>query len=449
LADNGARPELLTGWGRTAATLSTLHSPDDRESVSELLRARPARGVIARGLGRSYGDAAQNAGGHSVRLAGLGLGVELDAERAVARVGAGVSIGELVEALVRHGFFVAVTPGTRHVTVGGAIAADVHGKNHHRDGGFCDHVLSLELLLPSGEVTTVTPDHDLFRATAGGMGLTGVVLEATLGVLPVETSRLRTDTERAEDLDELLALMRDGDHRYRYSVAWIDCAAGGARLGRGVLGRGDHARRGDLELGDDPLALPSQLRVTAPPGLPGGLIRPATIRAFNELWFRKSPRRALGRLESLDAFFWPLDRVADWNRLYGPRGLLQYQLVVPDEREDVLRDCLERLVVTGAVALGVLKRLGPGRGLLSFPIAGWTLAVDMPAAHAELAPLLDELDGLVAEGGGRLYLAKDSRMRPELLPAMYPELEHWRELRSGADPDGVMRSDLARRLSIE
>lgn len=445
---DGSRPTLLTGWGRTAPSLSLVHRPKDRGAVASLLRGRPSRGVIARGLGRAYGDAAQNAGGHAVQVAALDSDIQFDAATGIARVSAGASIDDLVRALLPRGWFVPVTPGTRHVTVGGAIASDIHGKNHHRDGGFCDSVLSFELLLPTGELSTIAPDDDLFAATAGGMGLTGVVLEASVRMLPVETSRVKTDTERAENLDDLLALMKEGDHRYRYSVAWVDCAATGARLGQAVLGRGDHASADDLGPDDDPLLVPSSVQLTTPPGLPGSLVRRCSIKAFNELWFRKAPRRALGRLESIDAFFWPLDRLAAWNRLYGPRGFLQYQLVVPDGEEEVLRACLERLAHTGAVSLGVIKRFGPGRGLLSFPIAGWTLAADMPAGHGELVPVLDELDGRVAEAGGRLYLAKDSRMRPELLADMYPELDRWRELRAQADPAGVMRSDLGRRLSL-
>jgi decaprenylphospho-beta-D-ribofuranose 2-oxidase len=374
-----------------------------------------------------------------------------DPDTGLITVGAGLSIGDLARLVLPHGWFPPVLPGTSHVTVGGAIAADVHGKNHHREGSFCDHVRSLELVTPGGERATVSPESDAFAATGGGMGLTGVVVEATVQLLRVETDRVRVDTERARDLDDVLERMERGDEGYRYSVAWIDCLARGRSLGRSVLMRGDHAAREELPPGarSRPGDFAPPRVLSAPPGVPSGLLSAPTVRAFNEAYFRRAPRFERGRLEPLHSYFHPLDGVCDWNRLYGPRGLLQYQLVVPFGAEDALRAVLERLAGERCPAfLGVLKRFGRGRGLLSFPIPGWTLAVDLPAGRAELAPRLDGLDDLVAEAGGRLYLAKDSRLRPELLARMYPELERWRELRARLDPGGALRSDLARRVGL-
>jgi decaprenylphospho-beta-D-ribofuranose 2-oxidase len=411
------------------------------------------RGALARGLGRCYGDAAQNAGGQVFATDGLSYLRELDSESGTVTVGAGMPLGALVDAVVPHGWFLSVTPGTRQVTVGGAIAADVHGKNHHRDGSFAQHVLSLVLLTPSGERLTLTPEDSppVFWATAGGMGLTGVILEATLQLLRVETARIRVHRERAGDLDQLMGRMETGDRRHRYSVAWIDCLARGPALGRSVLLQGDHATRDELPATEraHPLARSRQPRLPAPPWAPSGLLNRLSIRAFNEVYFRRAPRHEDGRLESLDSFFYPLDAIRDWNRLYGPRGLLQYQCVVPFGREDALRAALERLSDAKCPSfLAVVKRMGAETGPLSFPMPGWTLAVDMPAGRGALAPLLDGLDRLVAEAGGRIYLAKDSRMRPELLKAMYPRLEEWRRARRELDPNGRMRSDLARRLSL-
>ena len=417
-------------------------------AVSGLLEAAPTRGTIARGLGRCYGDAAQNAGGAVIATRGLASRLEIDAEEGVATVDAGVSLGELAAGSVPHGWFPPVVPGTRFVTVGGAIAADIHGKNHHVDGSFSQHLVSFDVVTANGERRAVAPGAELFEATAGGMGLTGVVVSAVIRLRRLETGRITVDTERVDDLDELLARLEEDDDRYRYSVAWVDCLARGAKLGRGLLSRGNHAGADQLPADAPGLELDQHPQLAAPRWVPAGLIRTETMRVFNELWFRRAPRRESGSLETIESFFWPLDRIRDWNRLYGRDGLLQYQFVVPFGAEGVLRLALERFAAAGCASLGVLKRFGPGRGLLSFPIGGWTLAVDAPARAPALAPLLDELDDAVAGAGGRVYLAKDSRMRPDLLPVMYPELDRWREIQAKADPGGVLRSDLARRLDL-
>jgi len=264
---------------------------------------------------------------------------------------------------------------------------------------------------------------------------------------------MRVDTERAGDLDDLMARMeRDDD--YHYSVAWVDCLARGHRLGRSVLMRAEHATRSEVVadgVGRPPATLDFSppRALSAPPGVPSGVLSTPTLRAFNEAYFRRAPRLERRRIETLNSYFRPLDVVADWNRLYGARGLLQYQFVVPFGAEDTLRTVVERLAAERAPAfLAVLKRFGGGRGMLSFPMPGWTLTMDLPAGRAGLAPFLDELDELVVEAGGRLYLAKDSRLRPELLEAMYPELPRWREVQARLDPRGALRSDLARRVGL-
>ena len=377
----------------------------------------------------------------------------LDAEARTVTVAAGTSLDGLMRTLVPNGLFLPVTPGTRFVTVGGAIAADVHGKNHHRDGGFADHVSSMTLLTPDARRLVLTPDGTpaAFRATAGGMGLTGVILEATLSLLPVETSWISVDTERAEDLEDLMARMAGSDHRYRYSVAWVDSLARGRRMGRAVLTRGDHAAVDELPspARANPLRFDPKPGAAVPPGVPGWLVGAGATRAFNEAWYRRAPREERRRPQPMATFFHPLDGLSSWNRIYGSRGFVQYQFVVPSGAEATLREILERLGRFGRASfLTVLKRFGPGGGLLSFPVPGWTLAMDIPARLDGLTPLLDSFDRLVADAGGRVYLAKDARMRSEAFAAMYPELDRWREIRAELDPAGVMRSDLARRLRL-
>ncbi|GAA2435132.1 FAD-binding oxidoreductase [Streptomyces glaucus] len=444
----------VTGWGRTAPTAARLVRPRTYEEAVAAVRDCGARGGIPRGLGRAYGDAAQNAGGAVLDMTGLDRVHAIDADGGTVLCDAGVSLHRLMQVLLPLGWFVPVTPGTRQVTVGGAIGADIHGKNHHVSGSFSRHVLALELLTADGAIRTVRPGTPLFDATAGGMGLTGVILTATIRLQPVETSLMSVDTERARDLDDLLARLAATDHRYRYSVAWIDLLARGAATGRAVLTRGDHAPLEALPKGArarrDPLAFRTSRLPAAPAFVPEGLLGRTTVGLFNEFWYRKAPRARTGRLQRLSAFFHPLDGVPHWNRVYGRCGLVQYQFAVGYGQEEALRRIVRRVSQHRCPSfLAVLKRFGDADpGWLSFPVPGWTLALDVPAALPGLGALLDELDEEVAAAGGRVYLAKDSRLRPDLLAAMYPRLGDFRALRAELDPRGVFMSDLARRLRL-
>jgi decaprenylphospho-beta-D-ribofuranose 2-oxidase len=436
-------------------SVAEVERPVTAEELAAGVDAAPNRGVIARGLGRSYGDTAQNGGGRILDTTGVSGLLDVDLEAGTATALAGTSLRDLMRWLVPLGYFVPVSPGTAYVTVGGAIANDIHGKNHHSRGSWCDHVKSMRLHTPATGTVTVSPDTDadLFWATAGGIGLTGIVLDATFDLHPIETAYLSVDTTRTRDLDEVMALEEGSDAAHEYSVAWIDLTAKGASLGRSIL---MHARFASVDelparLRRDPLAHSSSTRqlLSVPPA-PPKLLNRATIRAFNEFWYHKAPKHRVGHIASIPQFFHPLDVIRDWNRAYGPHGFLQWQFVVPFGAERTLRSIIDALVVSGyGSGVTVLKRFGPGNsGHLSFPQPGWTLTVDFPAEVLRLGQLLDRLDEQVVEAGGRLYLAKDSRMRPNLLAEMYPRLDEWRLIRKRVDPDGVLQSDQGRRLGL-
>jgi decaprenylphospho-beta-D-ribofuranose 2-oxidase len=449
-----SRRELLAGWGRSVSSNATLLRPGSVSEVEDLvLRGRATLPMVARGLGRSYGDAAQCAGGLVVDCTGLNRVLELDIGAARVRAQAGVSVDELLRWLVPKGLFPPVTPGTRFVTLGGAIASDVHGKNHHVDGTVSRHLDYLRIATPTGLVEcSPTQRDDVFWATCGGMGLTGVVLEAVLRLLPIETSTMLVDTERADDLDSCMARLSEDQDAYRYSVAWVDGLAKGRHLGRSVLTRANHAVPADLPANarHDPLRLDLRRPLQVPVRPPISILTPWTVAAFNELWYRRAPRRRNGELVPIASFFYPLDGLQGWNLLYGPRGFTQYQFVVPLGAEATVRAVLERLSKARAASfLAVLKRFGEeGRGHLSFPTEGWTLALDVPLGSPGLGVLLDCLDELVVSAGGRVYMAKDGRVRPEMLASMYPRLASWLEIRQGLDPEGVLSSDLARRVGL-
>ncbi|MDQ3989657.1 MAG: FAD-binding oxidoreductase [Actinomycetota bacterium] len=453
----------LTGWGRTAPSTARVLTDPTVGTVQQAVRSAGDRGVIARGLGRAYGDPAQNAGGLVIDMSGLNRIHSIDADSGVVVVDAGVSLDTLMRRALPFGLWVPVLPGTRQVTVGGAIAADIHGKNHHVQGSFGNHVLELELVTADGDVRTLSPagapgrvtdpaDTELFWATVGGMGLTGVLVRATLQLISTESAYFVVDTDRTANLDDLMAKLTDGtDDQYTYSVAWFDSVATGTRLGRAILTRGWAARLDDLppKLRRDPLRFDAPRLLTAPPVFPSGLVNRATITAFNEVWYRKAPRRRRHEVQNITRFFHPLDLVGEWNRVYGPRGFLQYQFVVPLGAEDTFRRALELISGSGQVSfLNVLKRFGAGNDApLSFPAPGWTLTVDIPVGPG-LAELCDRLDELVLGAGGRLYLAKESRTSPETLHRMYPRLDEWRKVRASVDPHGTFASDLSRRLQL-
>ncbi len=442
--------ERLTGWGRTAPTAAHVVRTPDVDVIAEVVREAGPRGVIARGLGRSYGDPAQNAGGVVIDMTALDRIRRVDAEAGTVEVDAGVSLDTLMRTLLPFGLWLPVLPGTRQVTVGGAIGSDIHGKAHHVEGSFGDHVLAMDLLTADGTVHTLTPADDLFWATVGGMGLTGIVLRATLHLNHVETAYFLVDTEQVGSLDELMARQSVDDELYVESVSWFDAVTTGPHLGRGLLTRANHATVADLpkKLRRAPLRFDAPQLLTVPNVFPPGLLNKLTGRMFSEVWYRKSPTRK-NAVQNITQFLHPLDIVGEWNRGYGPHGFLQYQFVVPFGAEDVIRRTVTRMTETGQVsALNVLKRFGDGnRAPLSFPMPGWTLCVDLPV-RAGVHELCEELDELVLAAGGRHYLAKESRATPDVIARGYPRLDEWRKVRDSVDPQGVFASDMSRRLFL-
>jgi decaprenylphospho-beta-D-ribofuranose 2-oxidase len=447
----------LHGWGRTSGTMAHLAQIDSvADAVSALRKSRTERGVVPRGLGRSYGDAAQNAGGIALDLTKMNriLSVDAASEPPTVTVQAGVSLDVLMRSLLPFGLWVPVLPGTRQVTVGGAIAADVHGKNHHTEGSFGNHVRSLDLLMADGEVRTLTPAGDtekLFWATIGGMGLTGAVLGATVALQRTETAYFTVDTHRTSDIDDLMQQMSEGDENYTYSVAWFDAVTKGPHMGRAVLTRGNKASLADLpmKLRRDPLKFVAPSFGTLPEIFPNRMINKATAKAFSTTWYYKAPKHRTGELQNITQFFHPLDILAEWNRIYGPNGFLQYQFVVPFDEAERFRRCLEMIVNSGHLScINVLKRFGAGNPApLSFPMPGWTLTVDLPIEHG-LDKLCDVLDTEVIAAGGRVYLAKDSRLSAAAFRKMYPRLDEFLAVRREVDPEGIFNSDLARRLEL-
>ena len=449
--------QRLSGWGRTAWTVADVVSSADPDVIRNTIRDAGERGVIARGLGRSYGAAAQNAGGCVIELANegdpLGIDADLDPVTGILDVASSVSLDSILRMCVPRGWFVPVTPGTRFVTVGGAISSDVHGKNHHLDGSFGQHVRSMTVLLANGDVVELSPEQnpEWFWATVGGMGLTGIILRATISMLRIESSKVRVETERLPNFEAVCdAMSSDGaDDDYRYSVCWVDLLATGSSLGRGVLTRGDHATVSEVE-SDDPCAYDPRLTVSAPGWVPNGLLNKYSIKLFNEAWYRKAPAKRHVGLESIPAFFHPLDGVNKWNRLYGKQGFIQYQFIVPLDRTDVLRSVIETFSQAGVGSfLAVLKRMGPQNlAPMSFPTEGWTLTLDIAAGIGGLAELLAKVDTMVLDAGGRHYLAKDSHVSPIAVRRGYPRLDEWMDTRNEMDPTGLWRSDLARRLHL-
>ena len=438
----------LSGWGRYPALdcrTATLRRSGD---LRGLIAADGT--LIARGNGRSYGDAALNPG-MTLSMLGMDRMQAFDPATGLLTCEAGASLADILEVFVPLGWFPPVVPGTKFVTVGGMIAADVHGKNHHCDGSFGAHVESLVLVTADGEAHECSRARNaaLFRATLGGMGLTGVILSARFRLKPVETAFVMSETLAARDLDETMASL-EASGGWPFSVAWIDCQARGRKLGRALVTRGEFMKRGALppRLARAPLRPGAAARLAVPFDPPPLLFNRVSVAVFNEFYYRRGALRAGARPVHFDPFFFPLDGIEAWNRLYGRSGFVQYQCALPrNESEARLTALLERAAAAGRGSfLAVLKLLGPaGEGPMSFPLEGYTLALDFPMREGVLG-LLDSFDEIVHEGGGRVYLAKDARCTAERIRQGYPRLDDFRSARAGAS--FKFASALSTRLSL-
>ncbi len=454
----------LTGFGRTAPSMAQVLSTPDVEVIADAVRrvadasaSDPSylkRGIIARGLGRSYGDHACNGGGIVVDMTALNHIHSISSDTAIADVDAGVSLDRLMKAALPFGLWVPVLPGTRQVTVGGAIGSDIHGKNHHSAGSFGNHVLSLDLLMADGQVRTLTPEGEtsqLFWATIGGNGLTGIVIRARIAMTRTETAYFIADGVATADLDETIAVHTDGsEDRYTYSSAWFDLISPPPKLGRAAVSRGSLAKLDQLpaKLAKNPLKFDAPQLLKVPDIFPVSAMNKLSFTAIGEVYYRLGGTYS-GKIMNLSQFYHMLDLVSGWNNAYGPKGFAQHQFLVPPDALDEFKDIIRWIQTRGQYsALNVFKLFGPGnQAPLSFPMAGWNVAMDFPI-KAGVNEFLNELDNRAMEFGGRVYTAKDSRVSAEKFHKMYPRIDEWIATRRKADPHGVFASDMARRLEL-
>ncbi|MCE7530166.1 FAD-binding oxidoreductase [Polynucleobacter sp. IMCC 29146] len=430
----------ISGWGRYPKIDAEVILTRDLAQASELVKSDGL--LIPRGLGRAYGDS--SLASRVLETTNLQFFHSFDSVSGVLSCDAGVSLFEILKVFVPKGWFIPVSPGTRFVTVGGAIASDVHGKNHHLDGTFGQHVISLQLLLGNGEIVQVSPTENtaLFHATCGGMGLTGTILSASFRLIPIKSSEIIETTIKAANLDAVL----DGFEQFgasTYTVAWIDCLAQGENLGRSLLMVGEHGE-------DGPLTVADKNPLTMPVDAPSSLLNPFSIKAFNALYYAKAQNGVSTRRRSFESYFYPLDQILQWNKLYGKAGFMQYQFVIPTSAgREGLRQILKTIAASGQGSfLAVLKTFGKkNANYLSFPIEGYTLALDFKVTEPIFA-LMDQLDHLVLQYGGRLYLAKDARMSETTFKTSYPNWQDFEAVREHYHAIGKFASLQSKRLGL-
>ena len=440
---------MLTGWGRVHRSPSvTLRAGAVADTLGAFAEPPRAHGLIAHAAGRSYGDCALNAQGSALLTGGLNRILNFDPASGILQAEPGVTFRQLMAFSRPLGFQAPVTPGTSFATLGGAVANDVHGKNHEAAGSFAQHVTELDLLTPDGTLNTIGPARsaELFRATAGGLGLTGIITRIALRLSPAAGNAMTVRVQRLPDLGAFLAAL-DGACTATYAVGWIDGTARDASLGRGILETAEPAA--------DTLPARSERDLRVPFDFPGWALNPVSIGLFNQLYFRGAPAAGRTRLVRAEKVFYPLDAIDGWNRIYGARGFHQFQNVVPFAcGAEALRELLEVITASRRASfLAVLKRLGPGRapagqtGYLSFPQPGYTLALDFPAGPG-IGELYARLVAITLRYGGRVYLAKDALLDAESFRAMYPSWPAFRAVLERVDPERRLQSDMSRRLRL-
>lgn len=439
---------LLSGWGRYPVEMCHVTRP---ERYAHLV---PAGGrCIARGLGRSYGDAAISTDATVILTERVNRLISFDDNSGVLCAEAGVTLKDILDVFVPRGWFPPVTPGTKFVSLGGCIAADVHGKNHHQAGSFSTCVLDIEVILADGSRRRCSPtqDADLYWATVGGMGLTGIISEVRLQMAPIHSAYILAEHRPARDLNHAMDLLDDPGLNSPYTVAWIDCLAGGRSLGRSIVMHGRHASRDELPGSVKDAYRPDTHKDrNLPVDFPSWVLNPSTVSVFNRIYYWMQGRKNRPFITDYNSFFYPLDNIGHWNRMYGKNGFVQYQCVIPTEHARIgLRALLREISSSRRTSfLAVLKRLGnEGPGLLSFPTAGYTLALDLPL-HTDVLPLLRHLDDIVVSHGGRVYLAKDARLDADTFRKMYPRFPQWQRIKAACDPDNIFSSSLSRRLKM-
>lgn len=437
----------VANWGNYPVLETEEKTFSFTEQLSDTLLQ--SDGVIARGNGRCYGDA--SLAQHTISTLKYDKILSFDTVKGIFECQSGITLDQVLDVIVPKGWFLPVTPGTKLITVGGAVASDVHGKNHHVDGAFSAHVLEMDIITGTGETITCSPalHTDLFWATCGGMGLTGIITRVVFDLKKIETSYIKQKQVKAENLEELLQLFDTYNH-YTYSVAWIDCLKKGAGFGRSILILGEHATVADLPEAKKtaPLQLPKKKQITFPFNLPSFALNQFTVKAFNFLYYGKNFKKEINNVVSYEPFFYPLDAILHWNRGYGKKGFVQYQFVLPLESKQGLIAILKKISDAGLGSfLAVLKVFGKQDDLISFPMEGYTLALDFPVRDG-LFNFLDELDEIVLQYNGRLYLSKDARMKPEIFWRSYPKANEFAAIVKKYNPLYKLASIQARRLNI-
>lgn len=437
----------IANWGNYPVMESDEHNFGYLEEMRQYVRT--TQNFIPRGNGRCYGDASLAT--NTLTTTRFDKILSFDANYGVFECQSGITLDQILEVIVPKGWFLPVTPGTKFITVGGAVASDVHGKNHHVDGCFSHHVEEMDILLADGSIATCGPDllPDLYEATCGGMGLTGVITRVKFHLKKIQTSYIRQKQIKAANLEELLRLFEEYKD-YTYSVAWIDCLRKGKAFGRSILMLGEHAKLGDLNATQQkaPLRLPKKRQFVFPFTLPSWMLNIFTVKAFNSLYYRKNLKKEINNVVNYEPFFYPLDVILHWNRGYGKKGFIQYQFVLPKENKEGLIEILHRINDKGLGSfLAVFKLFGKQESLIGFPMEGYTLALDFPLRPG-LFEFLDELDKLVLRYGGRIYMSKDARMKPDILQAGYKDLPRFQSILKKYDPEGRIRSIQSDRLLL-